>query len=186
MISDAAAYRRSNAFKCGHPKDPRNRIPTGPRGYSTCALCARARKIVARVDAALERLDERGMEVRAIYLDEVDRAALDQVMSRHYGSTLTLCEFRDHPLRSGKTSMIYSTHGVSVSIAKGKRPQPQCADIPRDQVIQCLDELSRERALSLEESLTLERAIKGKPISKREAARLGVKRKGYNQAQAAA
>lgn len=133
--------------------------------------------IVARIDSALERMDERQMGVRAIYLDEEDREALDRVMSRHYGSKLLLTEFREHPLRSGQKSVIYSTHGVGVSIAKGTpKPRP-CADISREDVIQALDELSRRRALSLEESLTLERAIKGKPVSKRAAARIGIKRR---------
>jgi hypothetical protein len=67
MTSNAAAYRRSNAFKCGHPKEPHNRIPTGPRGYSTCALCARARKIVARVVRDQDRSNQ-GKYVRSAAL----------------------------------------------------------------------------------------------------------------------
>jgi hypothetical protein len=67
MTSNAAAYRRSNAFKCGHPKEPRNRIPTGPRGYSTCALCACARKIVALVVRDQDRINQ-GKYVREVSL----------------------------------------------------------------------------------------------------------------------
>jgi hypothetical protein len=59
--------RDPDTFLCGHPKEPRNRIPTGPRGYSTCALCARARKIVARVVRDQDRINQ-GKYVRSAAL----------------------------------------------------------------------------------------------------------------------
>jgi hypothetical protein len=62
MTSNAAAYRRcanQTLSSAATPKEPRNiRIPTGPRGYSTCALCARARKIVARVVRDQDRINQ--------------------------------------------------------------------------------------------------------------------------------
>jgi hypothetical protein len=51
-------------YKCGHPREG-NSIPTG-RGYSRCALCDRARKIVrqsirmqARINAGGRTIGER-------------------------------------------------------------------------------------------------------------------------------
>lgn len=56
------------------------------------------------------------------------------------------------------------------------------ADIPADQVLDALDRISRTRALTDHESLALEAALKGRVIlSKRNAARLGIKRKAVHQ-----
>lgn len=69
-----------------------------------------------RIDAALERMRGDGMAVRAIYLTDRDRNSLDSVRSGEFGMKLHSCGYRDHILRSGKKSMIYSTHGVGVTI----------------------------------------------------------------------
>lgn len=66
---------------------------------------------------------------------------------------------------------------------EGKFPGPRFpdrADIPAGEVLDALDKLSRTRALTDHESLALEAAMKGRCIlTKRDAARLGIKRKGH-------
>lgn len=80
--------------------------------------------IMARIDCALEKLRARQMAVRAIYLDEVDDAALVKANTRFWrgelGSTAIFhpTEYEGHPLRKGNSSIIYSTHGVGVTIPK--------------------------------------------------------------------
>ena len=80
--------------------------------------------ICDRIDAALEKVAFRNMEVRAIYLTEADYEALKKHETRHWrkklGSKATFwpTSYRDHHLRSGNRSIIYSTHGVGVAIPK--------------------------------------------------------------------
>lgn len=77
-----------------------------------------------RIDAALERVALRGMEVRAIYLDPADCEAMVKAHTRFWRKELKSnadfipLSYRDYPLRHGKTSRIYSTHGVEVTIPK--------------------------------------------------------------------
>ena len=80
--------------------------------------------LCSRIDAALEKVALRGMEVRAIYLTEADREQLTKEMTRYWrkqlGSKAVFhpCSYRDHHIRPGKSSIIYSTHGVGVHIPK--------------------------------------------------------------------
>lgn len=73
---------------------------------------------MARIDAALETVRWQGIAVRAIYLTEPDSRALDRVRSREYGSKLVVLGYRDHHIRFGKRSAIYSTNGVEIAIPK--------------------------------------------------------------------
>lgn len=80
--------------------------------------------ICQRIDAALEVTRFRAMEVRAIYLDAKDQAEFDRANTRYWrkvnGSRAKFfaTTYRGHAMRSGKTSRIYSTHGVDVCIRK--------------------------------------------------------------------
>lgn len=80
--------------------------------------------ITDRIDAALEKVAFRGMEVRAIYLDDADDEAFVKAHTRFWRKALKSraifwpTTYRDHPVRQGSTSVIYSTHGVGVSIPK--------------------------------------------------------------------
>jgi hypothetical protein len=80
--------------------------------------------ICDRIDAALEKMAFRRMEVRAIYLTPGDRLALSRAMTRKWreetGSKARLhpCSYRGHHLRPGKASAIYSTHGIAVVVPK--------------------------------------------------------------------
>lgn len=130
--------------------------------------------ILDRIDAALDKMAEEEMAVRAIYLDQPDMKAFNRAFSKHYGSKVWSPFYREHPVRLGKHSMIYSTEGVATVVKKTtrtNRPRTSCAA-----AITRLDAISRTRALTLEESLTLERAIKHQRITLRDAARLGIKR----------
>ncbi|MES2902872.1 MAG: hypothetical protein V4696_01680 [Pseudomonadota bacterium] len=73
-----------------------------------------------RIDAALEKMAWQRMEVRAIYLTEADLKQLNRLLSKEFGRGFKLhaCGYRDHILRTGKESTIYSTHGVEVVIPK--------------------------------------------------------------------
>lgn len=85
--------------------------------------------IVDRIECALEKMRARGMEVRAIYLDEEDDLAYVKANTRYWRKALKSratfwpTMYGDHPLRTGKTSQVYSTHGVSVSIPKRLSPR---------------------------------------------------------------
>lgn len=86
--------------------------------------------ILDRIDCALEKMAFRQMEVRAIYLNDEDRKAFDKEMTRQYraatGSKAKVysCSYgdhllyRDHELRGGGKSIIYSKQGVGVMIPK--------------------------------------------------------------------
>lgn len=72
-----------------------------------------------RIDSALEKMRAQGVEVRAIYLTEIDRKALGKAIKRDWGfkGTVHPCAYRDHFVKSGKHSIIYSTHGVQFTIS---------------------------------------------------------------------
>jgi hypothetical protein len=80
--------------------------------------------IIDRIDAALQKMAFRQMEVRAIYLDEADDAAFVKAFTRYWrkelksDATFWPTEYRGHHLRKGGKSRIYSTHGVEVAIPK--------------------------------------------------------------------
>lgn len=71
-----------------------------------------------RIDCALERIAFRQMDVRAIYLTEAERAELDRLASTDWGSPVHTFQYRGHQVRTGKASIIYSTHGVATAIPK--------------------------------------------------------------------
>lgn len=73
-----------------------------------------------RIDCALEKMRAQEVEVRAIYLTEADRAALGRAIKRDWGfkGTLHPCGYRDHIVRSGQRSVIYSKQGVGFAIPK--------------------------------------------------------------------
>ncbi len=71
-----------------------------------------------RIDAALEKMTIRQENVRAIYLCPLDRKALDRAQSKEFGLKLHVCGYRDHIVRGGAKSVIYSTHGVGTAVPK--------------------------------------------------------------------
>jgi hypothetical protein len=77
-----------------------------------------------RIDCALEKMRAQGMEVRAIYLSPEDDAAFVKANTRYWRkalrsrATFYCTTYRDHIVRQGKTSVIYSTVGVGVTIPK--------------------------------------------------------------------
>lgn len=81
--------------------------------------------ILDRIDAALEKARWQQIEVRAIYLDEVDRKSFDAAMcariKRDNGwkryKAIHLA-YGDHLIRYGTKSRIYSTHGVEIAVPK--------------------------------------------------------------------
>lgn len=74
--------------------------------------------IRARIDAALEKMRAREENVRAIYLCSLDRKALDRAQSKEFGLKLHVCGYRDHIVRGGSKSVIYSIHGVGTAVPK--------------------------------------------------------------------
>lgn len=86
-----------------------------------------------RIDQALEKMRAQGMEVRAIYLDPADDATFVRANTRYWRkalqsrATFHCTTFRDHIVRQGKSSIIYSTHGVGVTIPKRLSPRVRLA-----------------------------------------------------------
>jgi hypothetical protein len=66
--------------------------------------------ICRRLDAALERVSGQGLAVRAIYLDGLDLEEFGKAMRGEVG------HYAGHQVRVGAKSVIYSTHGVGVTI----------------------------------------------------------------------
>jgi hypothetical protein len=82
-----------------------------------------------RIRAALERVRWRKGEVRAIYLDEADRLALDKAASKKWGGPvhrlsfddlpITRFDFDGHLIKPGCRSAIYLRgSGEEIAIAK--------------------------------------------------------------------
>lgn len=73
-----------------------------------------------RIDAALEKMRAQQVAVRAIYLDPVDLAALDRDAARRFGGgcRIHVCGYRDHVVRAGKVSRVYSVHGVEFTVPR--------------------------------------------------------------------
>lgn len=90
--------------------------------------------IFQRIDLALEKMRFRQMEVRAIYLDEEDRDEFDRANTRMWQAKLGskakffATTYREHPLRNGEKSRIYSTHGVETVIRKRLPKRTQLAE----------------------------------------------------------
>ncbi len=74
--------------------------------------------IIDRLDAALAKMAELKMEVRAIYLTTEDRDSFDKAMRAKWKRNIILFDYEGHEIRRGNTSKIYSTHGCEVKIAK--------------------------------------------------------------------
>jgi hypothetical protein len=74
--------------------------------------------IFRRLDAALDKMDKQDMEPRAIYLTWDDWDAYNEAQSKATGQRLVVFHYSDIPIRSGKTSIAYSTHGVGVTIPR--------------------------------------------------------------------
>lgn len=71
-----------------------------------------------RIDCALEKMRAQEMEVRAIYLNDKDLKSLGLAIKFDWGFTgqVHAHGYRDHIVRSGNKSIIYSTHGVGVAV----------------------------------------------------------------------
>ena len=74
--------------------------------------------IRARIDAALEKARWQQIEVRRIYLDQADLDALDAAMTADFGMQIRACTYEGHGVSIGKSSVVYSTHGVGVRVPK--------------------------------------------------------------------
>jgi hypothetical protein len=87
--------------------------------------------ILDRIDAALQKVAFRQMEVRRIYLDEEDDAAFVKAVTRYWrnelksDATFWPTEYKGHFVSKGNESRIYSTHGVEVRIPKRLSPRVQ-------------------------------------------------------------
>jgi hypothetical protein len=73
--------------------------------------------ILPRIDAALQKMAFRQMDVRAIYLTSADHEQFDREMCRRFRLKGSFLAYGDHQIRRGNTSRIYSTHGVNVDIS---------------------------------------------------------------------
>ena len=88
-----------------------------------------AGSIISRIETALEKMRFSQMEVRAIYLDDEDDVAFVKANTRFWRKALKSRDtfwpttFEGHPLRRGKRSLVYSTHGVATTIAKRVSPR---------------------------------------------------------------
>ena len=74
--------------------------------------------IIERIEAALEKARVRELEIRAVYLSEADWRDYDRARSRRYGSRVSCHSHRGIPIRPGKASVIYSSHGVGIAVPK--------------------------------------------------------------------
>lgn len=74
--------------------------------------------IIRRLDAALAKMRDGGMEVRAIYLTAEDWDDYNAERSAEYGSRMVCFRHGDHEIRRGETSRVYSTHGVGIDLPK--------------------------------------------------------------------
>ena len=89
--------------------------------------------ICDRIDVALEKMAFEGVEVRAIYLSPEDDEAYVKAHTRFWRKALKSratfypTTFREHVVRSGKTSIIYSTNGVGFTIPKRLSPRTRAA-----------------------------------------------------------
>jgi hypothetical protein len=81
-------------------------------------------QIVRRLDAGIAKADALGAKIRAIYVTDADRELLTRWWTRRWrqstGSSAIAhpCSFRDHPIRFGKKTVIYTDHGVGVTVPR--------------------------------------------------------------------
>ncbi len=82
-----------------------------------------------RIDAALEKCAWQKLQVRSINLTEQDRKALDRALTRDFGKPFKVYAlgYREHIVRTGTRSAIYSTHGVEVKIPQRLSPRVAAA-----------------------------------------------------------
>jgi len=80
--------------------------------------------IFRRLDAALDAMEARGMNVRAIYLTDDDWAAYDAAQSKAFGRPIWCFQYSGFEIHSGQASRVYSTHGVALAVPKRL---PKCA-----------------------------------------------------------
>lgn len=79
--------------------------------------------IIRRLDAALAKMRDREMEVRAIYLTRADWDAYNRAQAKAIGCKSCACfQYGGHEIRSGEQSRIYSKQGVSVNVPKRAEP----------------------------------------------------------------
>lgn len=83
--------------------------------------------ILDRIDAALEKVRARQMEVRAIYLTRKDHDTFDKAMRKRLKIRGSFLSYGDHQIRRGEHSIIYSTHGVGVKIPTNLSPRVRLA-----------------------------------------------------------
>lgn len=148
--------------------------------------------ITERMDAALSSLEQHWKGRRspkAFYLAPDDWAEFMEtdppVIRTPFGNNPQTWvddpAFRNVPVRASKTlsqtSRLYDHCGYGRYLPGCQPTTRTPSDIDHAAVEAALDQLSRTRALTEQESCLLERAIKRQPISKRECVRLGVKRK---------
>ncbi len=90
----------------------------------------KAAPIRDRIDAALEKMRWQGMEVRSINLTEKDRAELGRAIRKEMRvrGKVHPCGYRDHIVRSGTKSIIWSTHGVGTTIPQRLSPRVAVQD----------------------------------------------------------
>lgn len=80
--------------------------------------------IVRRLDAGIAKAGALGAKIRAIYLTEADRELLRRWATHRWrrstgSSAIAIpCSFRDHPIRFGKRTIIYTDHGVGVGVPR--------------------------------------------------------------------
>lgn len=80
--------------------------------------------IVRRLDAAIAKAGELGATVRAVHLTEADWALLTRWSTRvwrrklHSRAVFTPCSYRDHPICTGRRTLISTDHGVAVTVPR--------------------------------------------------------------------
>lgn len=80
--------------------------------------------ICRRLDAGIAKAAALGAQIRAIYLTEADRALLTRWQTHRWRRTSGSkaiahpCSYREHPLRTGKRTIIYTDHGVGVTVPR--------------------------------------------------------------------
>lgn len=86
--------------------------------------------IVRRLDAGIAKADALGAQIRAIHLTEADRELLTRWWSRRWrrklqsNATFHPCAYRDHPVRAGKRTIIYTSHGLGVAVPRRLPREP--------------------------------------------------------------
>jgi hypothetical protein len=104
------------------PEEGRSTADVGRHQYGDALMADPL--ICRRLDAGIAKADALGAKIRAIYLTEIDRALLTRWWShrwrRKLGSSAVFhpCAYRDHPVRPGKKTIIYTEHGVGVTVPR--------------------------------------------------------------------